>query len=194
MVNPRGSSGFGQNFTNAVKGQWGGVPYVDLMKGLSYATGKWAWLDAGRMCALGASYGGYMINWMLGQTGTQFNCFVTHDGMFDTYASAYDTDELWFPYYEFNGLPYENGTVYAQWNPRAYVQNWQTPTLVIHGGKDYRLSETHGISVFTALQRRGIPSQFLYFPTENHWVTNSNNSILWYNTVLAWLDRWSGNK
>eukprot|EP01099_Mayorella_cantabrigiensis_P001114 TRINITY_DN1462_c0_g1_i1.p1 TRINITY_DN1462_c0_g1~~TRINITY_DN1462_c0_g1_i1.p1 ORF type:complete len:453 (-),score=117.84 TRINITY_DN1462_c0_g1_i1:82-1284(-) len=194
MVNPRGSSGFGQNFTDAVQGEWGGVPYIDLMKGLSYATGKWAWLDSGRMCACGASYGGYMINWMLGQTGNQFKCFVSHDGMFDTFESAYDTEELWFPSWEFKGMPYENETYYNKWNPRAYVKNWQTPTLVIHGGKDYRLSETVGISVFSALQRLGIPSQFLYFPTENHWVTNSNNSILWYNTVLSWLDRWTGNK
>jgi len=138
------------------------------------------------------SYGGYMINWIQGHTDF-FKALVTHDGIFDTMQGYYATEELWFPEWEFKGTPWENPSLYQQWNPAAFVDNWKTPHLVIHGEHDYRLPLNHGLSVFTALQRKGIPSEFLYFTQENHWVLNDANGIKWYNTVLSWLDRWTRN-
>ena len=141
------------------------------------------------MGALGASYGGYMINWIAGHTD-RFKCLVTHDGEFDTRTSYYTTEELWFPEWEQGGLPWEPGTTHEKWSPALFVSNWKTPTLVVHGARDFRLPETEGFSVFTALQRRGIPSKLLYFPDENHWVLKAKNSILWHDTVIGWLDEW----
>jgi dipeptidyl aminopeptidase/acylaminoacyl peptidase len=190
MINPHGSTGFGQAFTDEVSGDWGGAPFTDLMRGLDYILANNAWMDRNRICACGASYGGYMINWIHGHT-KRFRCLVNHDGVFDTRFAYYSTDELWFPEWEFKGVPWQNPVLYQKWNPQNYVGNWSTPTLVIHGGKDYRLPITEGIATFTALQRRGIPSMLLYFPEENHWVLNARNSIMWYDTVLGWLDRWT---
>ena len=188
-INFHGSTGFGQAFTDAIRKNWGGAPYDDLMKGLDYAIATYPFIDADRMGALGASYGGYMVNWIAGHTD-RFKCLVTHDGEFDTRTSYYTTEELWFPEWEHGGVPWEPGSTDATWSPALFVANWKTPTLVVHGGKDFRLPETEGFSVFTALQRRGIPSKLLYFPDENHWVLKAKNSILWHDTVLGWLDQW----
>jgi dipeptidyl aminopeptidase/acylaminoacyl peptidase len=188
-VNPHGSVGFGQKFTDSISGDWGGKPFEDLMKGLDFALENYPWLDGDRVAGLGASYGGWMVNWINGHTD-RFRCLVNHDGGFDEFASYYATDELWFPEWEFGGTPWTRPELYEKFSTGRYVANWKTPTLVIHGAKDYRLTDVEGISTFTALQRRGIPSQLLYFRDEGHWVLKPRDSILWHETVLSWLDRW----
>lgn len=188
-VNFHGSTGFGQKFTDSITGDWGGKPYEDLMKGLDYAIAQYPWLDGRRVAALGASYGGWMINWINGKTD-RFRCLVNHDGGFDEFANYFTTEELWFPEWEYGGPPWEKPQLYEKFSPNRYVGRWKTPTLVIHGAKDYRVVDVEGIATFTALQRRGIPSQLLYFPDENHWVLKPCNSIVWHETILAWLDRW----
>jgi dipeptidyl aminopeptidase/acylaminoacyl peptidase len=188
-VDFHGSTGYGQAFTDAIRGDWGGKPFEDLMKGIDYVLATYPFVDGDRMGALGASYGGYMVNWIAGHTD-RFKCLVTHDGELDEFSSYYSTEELWFPEWEFQGTPWENPAMYEKWSPDRYVQNWKTPMLVVHGAKDFRLPETEGFGVFTALQRRGIPSKFLYFPDENHWVLKAKNSILWHDTVIGWLDKW----
>lgn len=189
-VDFHGSTGYGQAFSDAIRGDWGGAPYEDLMKGLDAALAKYPFLDADRVCALGASYGGYMINFMAGQTD-RFRCFVTHDGNLDERMAYFDTEELWFPEWEHGGTPWENPEGYAKHNPIDFVKNWKTPTLVVHSGQDFRVVDTQGISVFTALQRKGIPSRLLYFPDENHWVLKPQNSIQWHDTVIEWINRWA---
>ncbi len=192
MVDFHGSTGYGQAFTDAINGDWGGKPYEDLVKGLDFALSKYPFLDGSRACALGASYGGYMINWIAGQPlAERFKCLVAHDGNLDEQAAYYQTEELWFPEWEHGGLPWENQKGYQEHNPVNFVKNWKTPTLVVHGGRDYRVVDTSGIATFTALQRKGIPSKFLYFPDENHWVLKPHNSKLWHDTVLGWLDEWT---
>ena len=191
MVDFHGSTGYGQAFCDSIRGDWGGKPLEDLRKGLDAALERYPFLDGKRVAALGASYGGYMINWIAGQWPDRFACLVCHDGNIDERMAYYDTEELWFPEWDHVGTPWENPENYAKHNPIDHVQKWRTPTLVIHGGKDYRVVDTQGISTFTALQRRGIPSRFLYFPDENHWVLKPANSILWHETVLDWLSRWT---
>ncbi len=188
-VNFHGSSGFGQAFTDSISGDWGGKPFEDLMKGLDHALATFPWVDGDHVAALGPSYGGWMINWINGHT-TRFKCLVNHDGGFDEFSNYFTTEELWFPEWEYGGTPWEKPELYEKFSPSRYVANWQTPTLVVHGAKDYRLVDAEGIATFTALQRRGIPSQLLYFPDENHWVLDPKNSIVWYETILAWLERW----
>jgi dipeptidyl aminopeptidase/acylaminoacyl peptidase len=188
-VNFHGSTGFGQAFTDAINGDWGGKPFEDLMKGLDHVLAAYPFADGGKVCALGASYGGYMINWMNGHTD-RFRCLVAHDGEIDLQASYYATEELWFPEWEFGGTPWERAETYERWSPAASVGRWRTPTLVVHGARDFRLPETEGFATFTALQRRGIPSKLLYFPDENHWVLKPRNSVFWHETVLAWLEQW----
>jgi dipeptidyl aminopeptidase/acylaminoacyl peptidase len=188
-VNFHGSTGFGQSFTDSISGDWGGKPFEDLMKGLDYALANYKWLDRNKVAALGASYGGWMINWINGHTD-RFKCLVNHDGGFDEFSNYFTTEELWFPEWEYKGTPWEQPELYDKFSPSRYVANWKTPTLVIHGAKDYRLVDVEGIATFTALQRRGIPAQLLYFPDENHWVLKPKNSILWHETILAWLERW----
>ena len=188
-INFHGSTGFGQAFTDSISGDWGGKPFEDLMKGLDYALATYPCLDANRVAALGASYGGWMINWINGHTN-RFKCLVNHDGGFDEFSNYFTTEELWFPEWEYKGTPWEKTELYDKFSPARYVANWKTPTLVIHGAKDYRLADAEGIATFTALQRRGIPSQLLYFPDENHWVLQPKNSILWHETILAWLQQW----
>ncbi len=190
MVDFHGSTGYGQAFTDAIRHDWGGKPLVDLQKGLAAAIAKYSWLDGDRVGALGASYGGYMINWIAGNWPDRFRALVAHDGNLDERFAYYATEELWFPEWEHGGTPWDSPEGYAKHNPVDFVKNWKTPTLVIHGGKDYRVVETGGFGTFTALQRKGIPSRFLYFPDENHWVLKPHNSILWHETVLAWLDQW----
>ncbi|RMG55365.1 MAG: S9 family peptidase [Acidobacteria bacterium] len=194
MVDFHGSIGYGQAFTDSIRGDWGGKPLEDLKKGLAAALARYPWMDGDRVAALGASYGGYMINWIAGQWPDRFRCLVNHDGVFDQRMMYYATEELWFPEWEHGGPYWANSRAYEKHNPANYVQNWKTPMLVIHGAYDFRVPETQGIAAFTALQRRGIPSQFLYFPDESHWVLKPQNSLLWHETVIGWLDRWLKGK
>jgi len=191
MVDFHGSTGYGQAFTDAIREDWGGKPLEDLQKGLAAALARYPWLDGERVAALGASYGGYMVNWIAGAWPDRFRCLVSHDGNLDERMAYFDTEELWFPEWEHGGTPWEAPQGYAEHNPIDHVAQWRTPMLVVHGALDYRVVDTQGLSTFTALQRRGIPSQLLYFPDENHWVLKPHNSILWHETVLAWLDRWT---
>lgn len=190
MVDFHGSTGYGQAFTDSINGHWGDRPLEDLQKGLAAALAKYPWMDGEKAAALGASYGGYMINWIAGNWPDRFRCLVCHDGNLDEQFAYFDTEELWFPEWEHGGTPWDQPENFAKHNPIDFVKNWRTPMLVIHGGKDFRVVYTQGIATFTALQRRGIPSKFLYFPDENHWVLKPANAILWYDTVLAWLDEW----
>jgi dipeptidyl aminopeptidase/acylaminoacyl peptidase len=190
MFNFHGSPGFGQNFTDIISGNWGSYPYWDIINGTNYVLAQNKYLHKQLVSACGASYGGYMINWIMGQS-SMFNSLVVHDGMFDTVSAYYTTEQLWFPEWEFKGKPWTSRDIYDKWNPSNYVTNWATPALVIHGGRDYRLDITQGLSVFTTLQRLGIPSKLLVFPEENHWVLNPNNGIKWYHSVLDWLDQWN---
>jgi len=192
MIDFHGSTGYGQEFTDSISRDWGGKPLVDLQKGLAAALERYPSLDGDRICALGASYGGYMINWIAGNWPDRFNCLVNHDGVFDLRSMYYSTEELWFPEWELGGPYWKNPELYEKFNPVNFVDRWKTPMLVIHGGHDYRLPETQGLGAFTALQRQGIPSRFLYFPEENHWVLSPANSILWHDTVLGWMARWTG--
>ncbi|MBN1205278.1 MAG: S9 family peptidase [Myxococcaceae bacterium] len=186
-----GSTGYGQAFTDSIRDDWGGKPLEDLQKGLAAATARYGFLHPERVCALGASYGGYMINWIAGNWSDRFKCLVNHDGILDNRMAYFDTEELWFPEWEHQGTPWNNPAAYEKHNPIAHVGKWKTPMLVVQGGKDYRVVETQAIGTFNALQRRGIPSRFLYFPDENHWVLKPANSVLWHDTVLDWLDQWT---
>jgi dipeptidyl aminopeptidase/acylaminoacyl peptidase len=190
MVDFHGSTGYGQAFTDSIRGDWGGKPLVDLQKGLAAALERYPFLDGDRVGALGASFGGYMVNWIAGSWPDRFKCLVSHDGNLDERMAYYDTEELWFPEWDHEGTPWTNPEGYEKQNPVAYVGNWKTPMLVVHGALDYRVVDTQGISTFTALQRLGIPSKLLYFPDENHWVLKPHNSIQWHDTVIDWLDQW----
>ncbi len=191
MVDFHGSTGYGQAFTDSIRDDWGGKPFVDLQRGLEAALARYAWMDGQCVAALGASYGGYMINWIAGNWPDRFRCLVNHDGNLCERLAYYDTEELWFPEWERRGTPWEQPEAYEKHNPIGFVKNWKTPMLVIHGAQDYRVVDTQGIATFTALQRRGIPSKLLYFPDECHWVLQPANSIQWHETVLAWLDQWT---
>jgi dipeptidyl aminopeptidase/acylaminoacyl peptidase len=187
-VDFHGSTGYGQAFTDAIRNDWGGKPFQDIMLGLDHLLAGNDWIDGTRVAAAGASYGGYMVNWLAGHTD-RFRCLVNHDGLFSLKSMYYTTEELWFPEWEFGGTPWEAAESYKRWDPSESVGNWKTPMLVIHGGNDYRVADTEGLSTFTALQRRGIASQLLYLPDEGHWVTKPQNSKKWHATVLEWLDR-----
>ena len=192
-VDFHGSTGYGQAFTDAINKNWGGWPLEDLQKGLPAALARDASLDGDNVCALGASYGGYMMNWIAGNWPDRFKCLVQHDGVFDARAMAYETEELWFDEWEHGGHPYyEAAAEYEKWNPVNHVANWKTPMLVITSEKDFRIPYTQGLAAFTALQRKGVPSELLVFPDENHWVLKPNNSKQWHQTVFAWLERWLG--
>ena len=191
FIDFHGSTGYGQAFTDSISGDWGGKPLEDLQKGWAAALAKYDFLDAGRACALGASYGGYMINWIAGNWNDPWKCLVNHDGVFDTHAMGYVTEELWFTEWENGGPAFGNAANYEKFNPRNHVSQWQVPMLVVQGEKDYRVPVDQGLATFTALQRRGIPSQLLYFPDENHWVLKPQNSIQWHNAVKDWLVRWT---
>ncbi len=190
MINPRGSTGYGQAFIDGVNGDWGGKPYIDLMRGLDYAEQHYPFIDKSRECALGASYGGYMADWILGHTH-RFRCIVSHDGMFDTESAYNTTDELWFMEWEFKGTPWTNRAMYRRWSPMLAAPNFKTPTLVIHSQLDYRLDVSQGYALFDTLQRLGVPSKMLYFPDEGHWILKPQNSQLWYKTVNDWVDEWT---
>ena len=190
-VDFHGSTGYGQAFTDAISGDWGGAPLEDLQKGWAAALQKYAFLDADRACALGASYGGYMIYWIAGNWTQPWKCLVAHDGVFDNRAMAYSTEELWFDEWENKGTQWEKPENYERFNPLNHVKDWRVPILVVHGEKDYRIPSAQGIAAFTAAQRRGIPSEFLDFPDENHWVLKPQNSVLWHDTVIGWLNKYT---
>ena len=191
FIDFHGSTGYGQKFTDAISGDWGGKPLIDLQKGLEAATRKFPWLDRERSCALGASYGGYMMNWIAGNWPDGFKCLVNHDGVFDNRGMAYATEELWFTEWENGGTYYDAPANYEQFNPVNFVKNWKTPMLVVQGDLDFRIPTAQGLGTFTALQRRGIPSKLLVFPDENHWVLKPANSLLWHHTVLDWLNTYT---
>ena len=193
MVDFHGSTGYGQAFCDSIRGDWGGKPLEDLQKGLAAALKKYPWMDGERVGGLGASFGGYMVNWIAGNWPDRFRCLINHDGNLDERMAYFDTEELWFPEWDHIGTPWDNPEHYEKHNPVNYVKNWKTPMLVIHGANDFRVVDTQGIATFNALQRRGVPSKLLYFPDENHWVMKPNNSILWHETVIAWLDQWVKN-
>jgi|HubBroStandDraft_1064217.scaffolds.fasta_scaffold00216_24 dipeptidyl aminopeptidase/acylaminoacyl peptidase len=188
MIDFHGSPGYGQAFTDSISRDWGGKPLEDLQRGLAAALERYPWLDAERACALGASYGGFMMNWIEGNWPDRFRCIVNHDGVFDQRMMYYSTEELWFDEWEFGGPYYQNPQGYERSNPVDFVANWRTPMLVIHGEQDFRIPYSQGLGAFTALQRRGIESELLVFPDENHWVLKPADSVLWYHTVLSWLD------
>jgi len=190
MVDFHGSVGYGQNFTDSIRGDWGGKPLEDLKKGLAAALVRYPWMDGERIAALGASFGGYMINWIAGNWPDRFRCLINHDGNLDERMAYYDTEELWFPEWDHIGTPWTNPKGYEKHNPVNFVKNWKTPMLVIHSAQDFRVVETQGMGTFNALQRLGIPSKLLYFPDENHWVLKPHNSILWHETVISWMDKW----
>ena len=188
FIDFHGSPGYGQAFTDSISQHWGDRPFEDLKKGFAAAVQKFPWLDGTRACSLGASYGGYMQNWIAGNWPDGFRCIVNHDGIFDTRSMYYTTEELWFTEWENGGPYYKTPEIHERFNPAHHVTKWRTPMLVIHGEQDFRVPDTQGIATFTALQRLGIESRLLYFPDENHWVLKPNNSIQWYGTVLDWLD------
>jgi dipeptidyl aminopeptidase/acylaminoacyl peptidase len=214
MINPRGSTGYGQAIVDGVNGDWGGKPFSDLMTGLDYAEQHYPFIDKTRECALGASYGGYMANWVLGHTD-RFKCIVSHDGMFNAESAFGSTEEDWFNIWEFKGHPWDyyegvptdrsssvgrgkpdSENPFRKWSPSLYAKNFKTPTLVIHSQLDYRLDVSEGLQLFDTLQLLGVPSKMLYFPDEGHWVLKPQNSQLWYKTVNAWVDQWTkaGNR
>jgi len=190
MINFHGSTGYGQEFIDAVNGDWGGAPFVDLMKGLDDAERTNPFIDKDRECALGASFGGYMANWILGHSN-RFKCIVSHDGTFNNESDWGTTEELWFEEWELKGPLYNNRELYRKWSPHLSALNFKTPTLVVHGQLDYRLDVSEGFQLFTTLQRLKVPSEMLYFPDEGHWVLKPQNSQLWYKTVNAWVDQWT---
>ena len=196
MINPRGSTGYGQAIVDGVNGDWGGKPFTDLMEGLDYAEQHYPFIDKTRECALGASYGGYMANWVLGHTN-RFQCIVSHDGMFNAESAFGTTEEDWFNIWEFKGHPWDYygkpdaENPFRKWSPMMSAKNFKTPTLVIHGQLDYRLDVSEGFQLFDTLQLLKVPSKMLYFPDEGHWVLKPQNAQLWYKTVNDWVDQWT---
>ncbi|KAJ5032266.1 uncharacterized protein L3040_008874 [Drepanopeziza brunnea f. sp. 'multigermtubi'] len=190
--NPTGSSGYGMALQNGIKSEWGGRPYIDLVKGFEYIDNNIPYVDTTRAVALGASYGGYMINWIQGHPlGRKFKALVTHDGVFCT-LNQYASEELFFPLHDFGGTLWDNRAVYESWDPSRFAADWATPHLIIHNELDYRLPIGEGLAAFNVLQSRGVESRFLTFADENHWVLKPENSLLWHKTVLDWINKFSG--
>ena len=192
-TNPRGSTGYGQQFTDEITGDWGGRVYTDLMNGLDHALATYPFLDKDRLAAAGASYGGYMINWLNGQTD-RFKALINHDGIFDTRSMYGSTEELWFVEWEFGGFPWTHAENFERWNPANHAAKMRTPTLIIHGGLDYRVPLEQGLMAFTALRRQDVPARLLYFPDEGHWVLKPQNAMVWWETMLGWLDQYVGTR
>jgi dipeptidyl aminopeptidase/acylaminoacyl peptidase len=188
--NPRGSTGFGQQFTDEISRDWGGRVYTDLMMALDHALAEYPFLDGDRVAAAGASYGGYMMNWFQGRAGDRFRTLINHAGVFDLRSMYGATEELWFPEWEFGGPPWEAPEDYQRWNPALEVERWRTPMLIIHGQLDYRVPVEQGLGAFTALRRQGVPARLLYFPDEGHWVLRPANALVWWETVNEWLGEW----
>jgi dipeptidyl aminopeptidase/acylaminoacyl peptidase len=189
MPNPRGSTGYGQKFTEDIRDDWGGKPYLDILASVDHVAAL-SYVDPERMAAAGGSYGGYMIDWMLGHT-QRFKAFVSHAGVYDLKSMFGATEELWFPIWEFNGTPWDHPESYEKWSPSNFVKDFHTPTLVIHGELDYRVPYTQGLQLYTALQLQKIPSKLLEYPDEGHWILKPQNSVLWYNTFLEWIGEWT---
>jgi dipeptidyl aminopeptidase/acylaminoacyl peptidase len=192
MPNPRGSIGFGQKFVNEITGDWGGKAYTDIMNGVAHVAAM-PFVDRERIGAAGASYGGYMINWIEGHNNDprfNFKVLVSHDGVYNLTSMYGATEELWFTDWEFKGRPWDNPEMYEKWSPHNFVKNFKTPMLVIHSELDYRVPVGEGLQLFTALQLQGVPSKLLYFPDEGHWVLKPQNSELWYKTVLGWVGQY----
>lgn len=190
MPNPRGSTGYGQKFVDDISGDWGGKAFTDIKNGVATLVAR-PEIDRERMGAAGASYGGYMINWIEGHNDDprfQFKALVSHAGVYNLTSMYGATEELWFTDWEFQGTPWDNPEMYARWSPHMFVKNFKTPLLVVHGELDYRVPVTEGLQLFTALQRRGVASKLLYFPDEGHWIGKPQNSALWYATILQWFE------
>ncbi|MBN2800641.1 MAG: S9 family peptidase [Deltaproteobacteria bacterium] len=188
-VNPRGSTGYGQQLTDQISGDWGGRAYVDVMNGVDAILAQFPFVDPDRLGAAGASFGGFMVNWILGHSD-RFKALVSHDGIFNSENMAYTTEELWFEEVEHGGLPHVHRASHQAFSPHLFVDNFKTPTLVIHGEQDFRCPISEGMGLFTALQVKGVPSKFLYFPDEGHWVMNPANAHVWYHEVVGWLMGW----
>ena len=191
--NPRGSTGYGQQFVNEISGDWGGKAYVDIMNGVANVLRRSPFIDRNRIGAAGASYGGYMINWIQGHNNDlrfRFKVLVSHDGVYNLTSMYGATEELWFTDWEFKGTPWTNRAMYERWSPHNFVRNFNTPILIIHGELDFRVPIGESLQLFTAVQRKGIDSKLLVFPDEGHWVLKPQNSQLWYHTVLDWLDKY----
>jgi len=192
MPNPRGSTTYGQQFTNEISGDWGGKVFIDLKNGVAEVLRRNASIDRNRIGAAGGSYGGYMVDWILGHNNDprfHFKALVSHAGVYNLTSMYGATEELWFPEWEFKGTPWTNRAMYERWSPHMFVQNFRTPTLVTAGELDYRVPYTESLQLFTALQRQGVESKLLLFPDEGHWILKPQNSRLWYNTVLGWFDK-----
>jgi len=192
MIDFHGSTGYGQAFTDAISGHWGDRPLEDLKKGWAAALSRYDFLDGNNACALGASYGGYMVNWIASQWNAPWKCLVSHNGVFDTRSMGLVTEELWFPEWEFGGTVADKPEAYERFNPARHIGKWKVPMLIVAGQNDFRVPLDQSLSAFTALQRQGISSKLLYFPDENHWVNKPDNSILWHDTVNQWLGQYLG--
>jgi dipeptidyl aminopeptidase/acylaminoacyl peptidase len=192
MIDFHGSTGYGQAFTDAISQHWGDRPLEDLQKGWAAAQKQYPFLNGDKACALGASYGGFMVNWIAGNWNEPWKCLVNHDGVFDQRMMGYATEELWFTEWEQGGTPFDKPQNYEKFNPVNHVADWKKPILVIHGQLDFRIPVEQGLGAFTAAQRQGIESKFLYFPDENHWVLKPQNSVQWHDTVNGWLKQHIG--
>jgi dipeptidyl aminopeptidase/acylaminoacyl peptidase len=193
MIDFHGSTGYGQAFTDAISQHWGDRPLEDLQKGWAAAQKQYPFLNGDKACALGASYGGFMVNWIAGNWNEPWKCLVNHDGVFDQRMMGYATEELWFTEWEQGGTPFAKPENYERFNPVNHVADWKKPILIIHGQLDFRIPVEQGLGAFTAAQRQGIESKFLYFPDENHWVLKPQNSVQWHDTVNGWLKQHIGN-
>ena len=192
MIDFHGSTGYGQAFTDAISQHWGDRPLEDLQKGWAAAQKQYPFLNGDKACALGASYGGFMVNWIAGNWNEPWKCLVNHDGVFDQRMMGYATEELWFTEWEQGGTPFDKPQNYEKFNPVNHVADWKKPILIIHGQLDFRIPVEQGLGAFTAAQRQGIESKFLYFPDENHWVLKPQNSVQWHDTVNGWLKQHIG--
>ena len=188
-INPRGSTGYGQKFTDQISQDWTGRVYEDLMKGLDHALKTYSYLDGEKVAAAGGSYGGFMVNWIAGHSD-RFKALISHAGVFDLTSKYGTTEELWFPEWEFGGTPWDRPEIYRAQSPSGFVKNFKTPTLVIHGALDFRVPDAQGLGMFTSLQRRGVPSRYLYFPDEGHWITKPGNREVWWSEIHGWLGKY----
>jgi dipeptidyl aminopeptidase/acylaminoacyl peptidase len=195
MVNRRGSTGFGQAFTDEIRGDWGGKAFEDLMAGLDASLARYPFLDGTRVAAAGGSYGGYMAAWLASHSKGRFKALVAHAAAYNLASKYGATEELWFPEYDFGGPPWTATAAYEKWSPSTYAAEfakYRTPTLVVHGELDFRVPYTQGLELFTALQRQDVPSRLLIFPDEGHWVLKPQNSQRWYAEVFGWIGKYLG--
>jgi dipeptidyl aminopeptidase/acylaminoacyl peptidase len=188
MPNFRGSTGYGQKFTDAITHHWGDLPFDDVMA-YTDALGKKAYVDPHRICAAGASYGGYLINWIMGHTD-RYRCLISHDSLFDLESFWGSTEELWFPEWELGGTPWESREMYRRWSPALAIEHAKTPTLVVHGSLDYRVPLSEGLQLFTSLRRQGVPARLVNFPDEGHWVLKPKDFVFWFDQMFKWLDQY----